>query len=178
MANTYTLIQSISVTSGTLASADFTSIPTDGTYTDLEVRISARTNGTGPGDGLDVKFNNNGSNFGGTFLFFNHNAVGAMNAYGVLTGSGYGGNATADANTAGAFSNVYIYIPNYANSSYTKTLYLESFEPNYATGTNTAYDFIYAQRWDDTSAVNRITFTPTGSFVQGSIISLYGIKSL
>jgi hypothetical protein len=61
MANTYTLINSVTATSGT--SVSFTSIPQ--TYTDLVILVSAKSTYTSGGGSVSfsISFNSNGSNY-------------------------------------------------------------------------------------------------------------------
>ena len=163
MADTYTLISSVTVGAGGAASIDFTSIP--GTYTDLLLRISARTTNANFYDSMGISFNNTGT--GVTFKRLQGN--------GQVTSSGttMGNALVGDTATASTFGNQDIYITNYAGSNY-KSFSMDSVGENNATG---AIAILDAGLWSDTTAINRITITCGNSFKQYSTAYLYGIKN-
>ena len=171
MANpTMTLIGSpIVVGSGGASSVTFSSIPS--TYTNLCLKLSARTNTTGVVDSASIKFN-------GDTTLANYTA---KRLY------GDGSAATSDSNsnpgpfttgagcTASTFSNSEVYIPNYAGSNKKSTSYDMTAETN----ATTAYVGFDANLWSGTAAITTITLTPElgSSFVQYSTFYLYGIKN-
>jgi hypothetical protein len=166
MANTYTLISSVTVGSGGAATMEFTSIPA--TYTDLLLSYSARIDQTGIVRQVDISFNSNTSNFTGIYM----QANGATFLNGSL--GRYIGNATGTSATASTFGNTLIYIPNYASSNN------KSFSVDFVTENNaaTADAGLIAGLWSNSSAITSVTLTPAGgSFVQYSTAYLYGISN-
>jgi hypothetical protein len=167
MANTYTLISSVTVGSGGAASMGFTSIPS--TYTDLVVKVSARSNRALTVDGILISFNGSTSNFTNRYLEGDGStAYSAILAR--LASSAVGSTATAS-----TYSNAEIYIPNYAGSNF-KSLSTDSVTENNATGSLTD---LMANLWSDTAAITSITLTPyIGTlFNQYSTAYLYGISN-
>lgn len=168
MPNTMTVISTTTVGAGGAASIDFTSIPS--TYTHLCLKVSARTSST---DGV-------------LFVYYNNDTTSSNYAKMRLIGEGTSGLSTAQAadskiifvgdssKTANTFSNGDIYVFNYLSSSQKQTIV------NFAVENNANYTIqgIKSGRWTGTSAINRITLTPqTGSFVQHSLVTLYGITN-
>ena len=175
MANTYTLISSVTVGSGGSASVSFSSIPS--TYTDLVVLSSVRSLGDyGTGyemiDDVILRFNgDSGSNYPRKNL--NGLGYSVTSSGGTLTGV----YIYADGNraTASTFSNSSTYITNYAGSTY-KSVSSDSVTENNAT---TAWSGLMATLWNNTAAINSISFqTGTGSnLAQYSTFYLYGISN-
>jgi hypothetical protein len=167
MANTYTLIASSTVGSGGAASIDFTSIPA--TYTDLCLKVTARDSSTSGPYGVLISFNGSASNFSGVFLEGN----GASASSGNL--ARYIGTETPANYTASTFSNIEVYIPNYAGSN-NKSFSADGVSENNAT---TAYATLNAGLWSITTAINQITLyigNGTPLFAQYSTAYLYGIS--
>ena len=167
MANTFVKIQTITLT-GTQANIEFTSIPQ--TYTDLKMVYSLRSNDTNAN--------------GGNFFYFQFNGAGFTNlsakivgGNGSTTNSG-SGSLYAFMNpsdfTATVFSNGEFYIPRYT-SAQNKSYSIDSANENNATAANINFG---AGLWSDIAAVTSIKLVPySGSFVQYSTATLYGIKS-
>jgi hypothetical protein len=171
MPNTYTLLEQITVGAAGAASVTFNSIPQTG-YSDLVIKVSARQN---------VAFAN-------AYLQFNGSS-GANYSYRRIASNGSGIiNATAASQTsadifatvnrssftASTFSNVQLYIPNYAGGT-NKSYSVDSVTENNATE---AYALLIAGLWSNTAAINQITLTPNaGNFVQYSTAYLYGVKN-
>lgn len=166
MANTYTLIQSVTVGSGGAASIEFGSIPQ--TYTDLKVVLSVRSSDTG-----------------GSLRVYPNGATTNLSSR-RLEGSGSSASSTTEASnivvysvtlssyTASVFSNIEIYIPNYAGST-NKSVSVDGVMENNATE---SYQNLVAGLWSNTAAITSLTLTKTtGTFVQYSSASLYGIKN-
>jgi hypothetical protein len=166
MPDTFTLIASTALTSSQ-ANIDFTSIPS--TYTDLVLEFSARTAQSESATWLKIAFNGSSTNFSSRYLVGNGAAASSN------TLAQYGGDAVSATATASTFSNVQIYIPNYAGST-NKSYSVDSVAENNAT---TAFDLLIAGLWSNTAAINQITLTPnTGAnFVQYSTAYLYGVKN-
>ena len=169
MANTYTLIAAVTVGAGGAASIDFTSIPS--TYTDLCLKVSARSSrAASTWDNTQLKVNNSVSNMTNRYLSGN----GASAGSGSLTVS-YIGDIPATLATSNTFANQEIYIPNYAGST-NKSMSVDSVAENNAT---TAYAYFDANLWSQTTAINQLTvFSGNGdNFAQYSTAYLYGVKN-
>ena len=169
MANpTMKLIASVTVGAGGAASIDFTSIPA--TYTDLVIKYSGRTNAGTTGNDLLISLNGSTANF--THRRLQGSGSGTPASY-----NGATGNVAVDEGqtaTGSTFSNIEIYIPNYAGST-NKSISGDAVTENNGTE---AYAFIGAVLWSQTAAINRITLTPySGSIVQFSTAYLYGISN-
>lgn len=146
----------------------FTSIPQ--TFTDLVLKISARTTESAVGSSLLLGFNaDSGANFNNRDLYGNGTTAGSTNtansAYYVI--GPWGDGSTATANT---FANSEIYIPNYTGST-AKSFSMDSVVENNAAECRL---FIQAGLWTGTAAINRIDIYR--SLVQYSTASLYGIQ--
>ena len=170
MANTYTLISSVTVGSGGAASIDITSIPA--TYTDLVLKFTARSTTTSPDrDSVlcIMKFNNTSTTYSGRTLRARGTDTASFSGafYGYINASSY---------TESTFSSTDIYILNYAGSQQKSYSIDNNNEQNVAN-----YDSVQALiagLWDGTSAINRITLTlDYGNFAQYSTAYLYGISN-
>ena len=163
-------IETVTVGSGGQLVIDFTSIPTDGTYTDLMILGSLR--GESIYDYIDLRFNNSSSNFSSRWIFANGSSATSSSRTDQLQSA----TVNPSGSTADTFGNFQIYIPNYAGSQH------KSFSIDTVTETNatTAYMEIIAGLWSDTSAINQITFRVgpgTTDFAEFSSISIYGITA-
>lgn len=158
----YELIQHQKLES-TASAITFTNIPQ--TYSDLYVSVSIRsTNGD---DGLFFKFNNTTSNTSW------RNILG----YGTGTLSQAGGGWLAAGGvrsvTSNTFTNITINVPNYG-SNLPKLASVDSTSEE--TGSN-GYQFLLANLWNDTAAVNRIDlYLQTAQLAAGSSATLYGVN--
>ena len=161
---TYEVIQHQEVGAGGAASITFSSIPTDGTYTDLVLMVSSRAGSTY----IDIKLNDSSTSFSGRYLYGTGSAVGSGTQAQFL---GVGSNTS---NTANTFGSLQAYFPNYASSSY-KSFSVESVQETNATG---AEQQVVAGLWSNTAAINSITIYPEASqsFAQYSSVTLIGIK--
>lgn len=169
-------IQTVTVGAGGSSSISFTSIPQ--TYTDLQIILSARTDGASPPGYATLRFNGNSSAIysrktlqgdGNTAQSYPATGETAVN-YIYVNGN---------AGTASTFSNTSIYIPNY-NSSNNKALYFDTVQ-EYNETTN-AWIMLQANLWANTSAITSITLEPQNvdsqtKFLQHSTATLYGITS-
>ncbi len=172
MADTFTLISSVTVGSGGASSISFTSIP--GTYTDLCLKLSTRSDdGTASRRQLKVAYNGSTSDFTGRRLYGEDGGTGSDSLSG-STGNSFG-ITDGDASTANTFGSAEIYIPNYAGSSYKSSSTDSVIENN----SSTTYDnWLTANLWSQTAAITSITVTLTGgNFKQYSTAYLYGIKN-
>lgn len=165
MANTYTLIQSVTVGSGGSASIEFGSIPQ--TYTDLMLMTSVRSTSTGLG--LIIQYNGVTTGYTARYL----EGSGASAASGTLS-LNQAGNSVSSGYTASVFANNSLYIPNYTGSTF-KSSSCDATTENNAT---TSYLDFYANLWSNTAAITSIALTVSvGNFAQYSSASLYGIKN-
>lgn len=172
MANTMTLITSYEVTGSTTSSIDITSIPS--TYTDLWIKFSSRHTTAGSEDTPSIRFNNDSaSNY--TFTFGGSVSSGSLPSSGSSTTSFWCGTVPGAGDTSGAYSNISIRIPNYAGTTFKKTLDVES-----TTGAAGAvYRRIFGGYWNSTAAINRIQMQILSGyqFALGTTIYIYGIKN-
>jgi hypothetical protein len=170
MANTFTLIETISVGSGGIASVTFNSIPQ--TYTDLLIKASVKTNRTSAlaiSDGLTIKFNNSTSTYSNRILYTDGSSAGSQ--AGSSAGITVSGNQTSNANI---FSNSEMYICNYSASTF------KQFSSENCAENNATFGYVIADGglWSTTDPITSIVCV-SGSAVdimQYSVISLYGIS--
>lgn len=169
MASTYTLIERITVTANGAGTVSFNSIPQN--YTDLVIKVSARTLYSGGADGYF--FFQDGSattNYNWKKLQGTGTGTSSYGATGVGTIAGLTLKGDASLN---AFSNIEIYIPNYTSSNYKSTSSNVTSENNGAAG----YTDIVAGMWTNTSAITSITFSVAVGWAYNSTFSLYGISN-
>jgi hypothetical protein len=154
------------VGAGGAATIDFTSIPA--TYTDLVIKISARTAQGYFWDGSFLRFNNTSTTYKTRLVYGDGSAAGSFNSTtDILT---YINGASA---TASAFANTEIYIPNYAGSTQKAVSIDTVIELN---GNPVLMNFA-AGLWNGTTAINRITLVPQGTIQQYSTAYLYGVSN-
>ena len=169
MANTYQLISS-NVLSSSAASVTFSSIPA--TFTDLVLRISARSDQASTTSGLKIVFN--GTNTG-SFTQLQGDGTGAAAAS--ASGNAFQRIGTIDGNTAtsNTFSSQEVYIPNYTSSTAKPFSTFSVQEDN----TTTAYIDAFANLQNQTQAITSIVASTVAvaNFVSGSSFYLYGIKN-
>lgn len=166
---TMQLIETITVGSGGAASIEFTSIPQDGT--DLLVLLSVRPNTTNNGDYA---------------LFINNQTTGFNYSQRRLAGNGSSAftdqqNATDNiayhmqgASTTNTFHNASFYFHNYTRSI-PKSISIDLVSENNA---STSRQEMIASLWNQTAAINTITFTrkfSTDGFTANSTASIYKI---
>jgi hypothetical protein len=172
MATTYEAIATVTVGSGGAANIEFTSIPQ--TYTDICIKLSARSDRASWLDYLYVRFNgSSATNYSDRYIL----------GYGTTVESASHSSAaqlymvaiTGDTATASTFGNGEIYIPNYAgstNKSVSTDLVLEN---NSASNNSLSLN---AGLWSQTAAISSVTLSNQyGNFVQYSTATLYGIKN-
>ena len=162
---TMTLIET--KTLGTAAaSIEFTSIA--GTFTDIMLKVSVRqsSNNGNPYTPITFALNSSATNKTSRYLI-GEGASASSNSYTEF----YAWTPSSLA-TANIFSNIELYIPNYAGAT-NKSISVDSVSENNATSNLNA---IGAALWSNTAAVTSVSFTTTaGNFVVGSTVSLYGI---
>ncbi len=172
MANTYKAIATTTVGAGGAANIEFTSIP--GSYTDLIVLYSLRSNRNSTIDQIKFEFNGVTTNLSSLTLYSDGSGRSSDSVASLLIGWGLPGD-TATANT---FGNGYIYIPNYAGSNY-KSASIDGVDENKAIGVNSAQAGFSAGLWSNISAITSIKMLlNVGTlFKQHSTATLYGIKN-
>jgi hypothetical protein len=167
MAKAFELIASSTVGSGGAANIDFASIPS--TYTDLVIKLSARTDRANVDQLFTVGFNGSTANTSSRRLEGDGSSAASGTAT-LIYAIGDGNNSTAS-----TFGNCEIYIPNYANTSYNKSVSIEAVSETNATNVTA---LLTAGLWSNTAAINSVTLTPNGgqTILQHSTAYLYGIK--
>jgi hypothetical protein len=171
MPTTYTIISSNVLGSAT-SSVTFSSIP--GTYTDLVLRINARSDADTFFRQLNYIFN---SSSGTNAYWRTINATGSSVTS--TSASNTGGAELADlkgvADADVSYGSFEIYIPNYTS---TVAKQISSFSVNERNSTTNNKIQCYAILDQVTSAVTSITLTPSANnFSTGSSFYLYGIKN-
>ena len=176
MPNTFTLINSVTVGSGGASDIIFSSIPS--TYTDLCIKISARTDVGQVNSFVICQPNSATTNLSSTVLFGTSSAVGA-GSYSVPQSIwSYACGANATANT---FSNNEIYIVNYASTSTNKSITFDGVNEN--NSTSDPRQSLTAGLWSSNTAISSVKLYPTdnsftaANFLQYTTAYLYGIKN-
>jgi hypothetical protein len=171
MTVTYKKIASVTVGSGGAANIEFTSIP--GTYTDLVLHHSLRTDDTGGNglvDNINTTVNNSSANYSERSILAYTTTVTSQSTTGSSLQYMYSVRNLATANT---FSSTQIYIPNYAGST-NKSFLSDNVTENNGT---TTFMTLHAGFWSDTAAITSIKIAPAaGSWMQYSTATLYGIS--
>lgn len=171
MANTFELIASSTVGSGGVATVTFSSIPS--TFTDLCLKLSFRDSSANDRRILFMRFN------GGTSGYNDKSIRGYNGTVASQTDNG-GNNSIAvwdvpAANaTSSTFSNIEIYIPNYAGST-NKSVSADGVGEN--NSANGAIAGLTAGLSTLTSAITSIDLFASGNLVQYSTAYLYGVKN-
>ena len=170
MANTFIQIGS-TVTVGVLgaASISFSSIPS--TYTDLLIKFSARATNVGVSNSLRLQINSTTSGYSVKGLRGDGSAASSFNDSGSTF---FAGVINATTGTTSTFSNIELYIPNYAGST-NKSLSVDSVREN---NTTAADAYLLAGLLTNTAAITSLTFTPetSANFAEYSTATLYGIS--
>lgn len=174
MAATYTLIESYTVGSGGASSVTLGSGGTiPNTYTDLLVKVCARSTSSNAQSNYKLAFNSGGTysrlevdGYGSTAASYSATGASAFE-YLYLTGTG---------GTSSTFCNAEIYIPNYTSSN-AKSFSIDSVQENNSSTTN--YLSLMAGLWSGTATITSIVLTEQNSnnFAQYSTFYLYGIKN-
>ena len=166
MAYTYSKLASTTVGVGGTSAITFSNIPQN--YTDLIIKISARSAYSGTLNWFDLKFNGSSIGWSGRFLY------GTGSAAGSGTQAAFGGAMPAATATANTFGNAEIYIPNYTSSNY-KSVSIDAVAENNATAAE--QDFT-AQLWSNVTAISSVTLFPelSSTFLQYTTATLYGVR--
>jgi hypothetical protein len=165
MATTFTKIASVTVGSGGAATMDFTSIPS--TYTDLVLKVSARSGST-TGTNVAITFNGSSSNVSMRLLYGTGSTAASLSDATKIAWE-----QSISTYTANTFASADVYIPNYAGSTF-KSISFDDTSENNAT---LAFAELGAGLWSSTAAINQITLTSSSAnFVQYTTATLYGIN--
>ena len=167
---TYKKIQTNTVGSGGSNTIVFSDIPN--TYTDLLLRVSVRKAESGGNTNLQMRFN--GSTSGYTQKLMISTAGGTPAVYYDASEIGFMYLPTA-ASTASVFTNIDIYLPNYA-WSFAKGVSIDGALQN--DSSTSAGMFITNAEWSGTAAINQVYLycaNGSGNFAENSEVSLYGI---
>ena len=168
------LIASYTAT-GSVSNIEFTSIAAD--WTDLCVKISARTDRVNTTDQLKISFNGVATSYTGIILYGTGSSALSETNAAATGGSTYliGEYINAANGTASTFSNSEFYIPNYAGSTY-KSLSMDLAQENNTTAANLS---MTAGLWSNTAAITSIKLQSANgfNFVIHSTAYLYGVKN-
>jgi hypothetical protein len=167
MANTFELIASQTAANSTTATYTFSSIPS--TYTDLVLKYSCR-NSAGQ-QNITMQFNGISSGYTYRMLYGEGSAAYSFNQATFSTSSLFAGIIK---NTTSTFMNGEMYIPNYTNTSYNKSVNIDTVQEENIT---TAYMQIIGGIIPTTSAISSIAITTGNFFAEHSSFYLYGIKN-
>ena len=172
MANTYEAIETVTVGSGGASNIEFTSIP--GTYTDLVVVASLRSNTGDVSSNTWLTFNSVGGTAYSCRVLYTSNGTSIVSGAETNIARTAQLFSSSSASTANTFGNMQIYIPNYTSSNY------KSWSADYVTENNaTAVQVgITAGLFANTSPITSIDLRPyTADWAQYSTVDLYGIKN-
>ena len=172
MANTFTKIATVTVGSGGASTIDFNSIPA--TYTDLVIKMSARTTVSGDFDTFRMTINSSTGTYSNILVRAEDSVASSTS----VTGQAqlrWLGSAEGDTATANTFGNFEIFFPNYASSN------AKSMSADYVTEKNSStgsYQGLGAGLWSGTAAITDISIYQAGyNFKQYSTATLYGISN-
>ena len=149
------------------ANIEFTSIP--GTYTDLLLVASLRTNRSATTDGVIVRFNGaSGDTNLSSRLMYGNGASATSENYSYA----YVALVSANTATSSTFGSMELYIPNYAGSTNKSMSSSSASEHNGTTG----YNFVGAALWSDTAAITAVKLLPLfgTNFAADSTAQLFG----
>jgi hypothetical protein len=166
MANTFKALSTVTVGSGGASTISFTSIPAS--YTDLCIILSCRSTASAAWVDGNLSLNSSSSNFSWTSMY----STGASAVSGNENNNTSLGQIVGNTSTANVFSNIKVYILQYLRDS-AKPIHIDYGSENNAT---TAYRGQVSTVWDNTAAVNSVSFTlSSGNFAQYSTATLYGV---
>lgn len=170
MANTYTLLETITVGAAGASTVTFNSIPQTG-YTDLKIVMSVRSTNASNFDNPRISINGSTSTFTRRELYAESGTVGSESVADRIIG-----NCPAASITSNTFGSLEFYLPNYTSSNY------KSWSSDSVTENNSATNsmWLLAGLWSTVTAVSTIAVSlQTGSnFAQYSTFSLYGVAAL
>jgi len=167
----YELIETIELTSSA-ASIEFTSIPQDGT--DLVLKLSFRSSTTSDTRNIPMKFNNNNTPGDYSFGELSGDGSSVFTNFAVTeTDINLRDGANGGGSTSNTFSNVEVYISDYASAS-PSSVSVDLVNENNATA---ADQRIIAATFNLSEAISSIQFEQPFDFVQYSSASLYKVTA-
>lgn len=172
MASSRQLISS-QVLGTSATSVTFSAIP--GTFKDLVLRVSGRTDNADTMDNLKIVFNGNtATNYSYTELKATPSAGSESSSNMTFVYGHYGLDAAS--NTTNTFSSNEIYIPSYTASQNKPLSLINVLESN---STTLPFTSAQAQLWRNTAAITSIVLSSSNAanFVSGSSFYLYGLAS-
>ena len=176
MANTFTLIETISLNSSQSAVVFGNSSSIPQTYNDLKIVASVRTDRGATNDYINIYFNtdSNNANYSGSLTYGGGSGTPTSSTFSSVSANRYAGDVNGNTSPTNSFSSTEIYINDYTNGL-NKIYHGDTVTTNNAS--NVVLSF-FAGKWTGTSYINKITFAPgVGSnFLTGTIFSLYGIN--
>ena len=172
MANTYTLIASNTLSSSA-ASVTFSAIPN--TYTDLVLKVSARTDAGGVNDYLNIRPNSDSTTIY-SFTRLRGDGVSATSARGSGEIKISVDAMATSGGTTNTFGSIEVYFPNYTTTANKPIASFGASEQNAASGPQIG---VYANLFRNTSAISSLfLYRENGSnFLSDSSFFLYGIKN-
>ena len=165
----FVLLEKITVGAAGASSVTFSGIPQTG-YTDLVLKISARTTRAHIVDAISLSFNGVATNQTSIYLEGNGGSANS-NSLASFRTLANGANSTSS-----TFGNSEYYIPNYTGSTFKSASSDGVAENNASDG----YGWLVANLWSSTAAITSITVTDVNSatFVANSTFYLYGVAAL
>ena len=153
------------------ASVTFSSIV--GTYTDLLLICSARTDRGNNGDALVLQFNSDTGNNYSTRSLYGTGSAAVSTSWSSVAGIYLVQATTANSDTASTFGSSETYIPNYAGATNKSVSHTGNSENNAAT----SYMSADAGLWSNTAAITALLLKPLNgtNLKSGSSFFLYGI---
>lgn len=172
---TYQLIASNTLSSSA-ASVTFSSIP--GTFTDIVLRLSVRSDRVANSANLGLKINGATTNYSSVYMLKTESGT-ATGGRIISTDLAYSylGVSNAANSTSNTFTSAEVYFPSYTISQNKSFSVFGAFENN---DTNVSMIIGSANLYSSTSAITSLEITsPVGpsNFVSGSSFFLYGIKN-
>jgi len=139
-------------------------------YKTLKVMVSARSDRSATYDNVVIKPNNATSNRSYRNLEGDGSTAYSQSGSEVRIMT-----ATGASSTASTFSSGELTIPNYASTTATKPMSADGVHESNATA---AYQDMYANLWNDTTAITSLVIIPGvgPNFVSGTTVTLYGLK--
>lgn len=167
MANTFFKLATITVGSAGASTINFVGIPQ--VYTDLCIKISARTTNSNNYDNALMTMNSVSSGYTTRRLFGN-----GTSAYSDSLSAAYWyiGEVQGDTATANNFGNLEVYIPDYTSSNY-KSLNKDGVIEN---NSSSATAGLATMLVTSTEAISSLTIIASANFKQYSTFTLYGIS--
>ena len=170
MANTYTLLETVTVGAAGASSVTFNSIPQTG-YTDLKIVMSVRSANASNFDNPRISINGSTSTFTRREIYVESGSFGSESVADRIIG-----NCPAASVTASTFGSLEFYLPNYTSSNYKSWTCDSVTENNSATNSQ----WLLAGLWSTVTAVSTIAVSlqTSANFAQYSTFSLYGVSAL